>query len=271
MGSSDPRTVGLSRPSGAGLSSGALQFRSASACISLQGTVARIVVIGLILVFVAPLKAQTQTPAPAQSPAPAPAPAPSPATDAPQGKTEGNYVIQQSVEAGYRDSMIGGNLNNYDTFENLSSGMRLFDYTVDMHSINHNGVFFDDLSFSNFGYGGDPNDVSRLHVVKNKWFDFRGMFRRDKNYWNYNLLANPLNPASSNPAVPIVNSPQALNLSRRMQDYDLTLFPQSRLRFRMGYSHNSNEGPASATVEGGTEPSLVSNDSRTHEFLPVRR
>jgi hypothetical protein len=56
--------------------------------------------------------------------------------------------------------MIGGNLNNYDTFENLSSGLRLFDYSVDMRSINHQGLFFDNLSFSNFGYGLLPQ--SRL-------------------------------------------------------------------------------------------------------------
>ena len=37
----------------------------------------------------------------------------------PRGKTSGNYNVQQTVEFGYRDSMIGGNLNNYDTFENL--------------------------------------------------------------------------------------------------------------------------------------------------------
>ena len=127
--------------------------------------------------------------------------------------------------------MMGGNLNNYDTFENLSSGLRLFDYSVDMRSINHQGLFFDNLSFSNFGYGGDPDDVSRLRVDRNKWYDFRGMFRRDKNFWNYNLLANPLNPVGAivpNPA--IASSPHALDLSRRMQGYDLTLLPESRLR-----------------------------------------
>ncbi len=166
-------------------------------------------------------------------------------------------MVNQSVEFGYRDSMIGGNLNNYDTFENLQSGMRLFDYSVNMRSINHQGIFFDTLSFTNSGYGGDPNNISRLHISKNKYYDFRGLFRRDKDFWNYDLLANPLNPASSNPAVAIVSSPQALDLSRHMQDYDLTLLPQSRVRFRLGYSRNTNaRGPASGTVEGGTEPLL---------------
>jgi hypothetical protein len=202
----------------------------------------------------APPPAQTTTPPPASPPASASAQTPAPDESTP--KTMGDYTVTQSIEFGYRDSMIGGNLNNYDTFENLQSGMRLFNYTVDMRSIDHRGIFFDDLSFSNFGYGGDPNDVSRLHIDKNKWYDFRVMFRRDKNFWDYNLLANPLNPTGSSPTVAITNSPQALDLSRHMQDYDLTLAPQSRLRFRLGYSRNTNEGPASGTVEGGTEPLL---------------
>ncbi|HEV3254127.1 MAG TPA: hypothetical protein VG033_06955 [Candidatus Acidoferrales bacterium] len=181
-------------------------------------------------------------------------------TDAePAGITWGDYITHQSVEFGYRDSLINGNLNNYQTFENLGSGVRLFDYTLEMRSLDHNGLLFDNLSFSNFGYGGDPNNVTRLRIEKNKWYDFRGVFRRDENFWNYNLLANPLNPASSNPAVPIVNSPHALDLVRRMQDYDLTLLPQSRLRFRLGYSRNVNEGPGFTTLDGGTEPVLAEN------------
>jgi hypothetical protein len=172
------------------------------------------------------------------------------------GKKSGNYNVQQSIEFGYRDSMIGGNLNNYNTFENLNSGFRLFDYTVSMQSVDHRGILFDNLTFSNFGYGGDPNDVSRLRIEKNKWYDFRALYRRDKDFWNYSLLANPLNPASFNPATPITSSPHALDLSRRMQDYNLTLLPQSRIRFRLGYSYNVDTGPAFTTVEGGTEPLL---------------
>ncbi len=89
--------------------------------------------------------------------------------------------------------------DTYDTFVNLGPGLRLFDYTLSMHSLDHNGLMFDNLDFSNFGYGGDPNDVSRLRVGKNKWYDFSLLFRRDKNFWDYNLLANPLNPSTSSP------------------------------------------------------------------------
>ena len=185
-----------------------------------------ILVVGVVLMLPRPTRAQTQAPPQPETQTQPSSQTPAPTSDASAGRTEGNYTVQQSIEFGYRDSMIGGNLNNYNTFENLSSGFRLFDYTLNMRSINHQGLFFDNLSFTNFGYGGDPNDVSRLHIDKNKWYDFRAMFRRDKDFWNYNLLANPLNPAVSPiPNAAITNSPQALDLSRRMQDYDLTLFP----------------------------------------------
>ncbi len=196
-----------------------------------------------------------------------------------QGVDSGNYNIQQSIDFGYRLNEVSGNYDTYDTFVNLQSGFRLFDYTLDMRSLNHNGLLFDDLHFSNFGYGGDPDDVSRLQIDKNKWYNFDASFRRDVNFWDYNLFANPLNPAPlnppgslttgcyvgpptatfpqgapafcSSPAVSITKSPHSLNLVRRMQDYDLMLFPQSRLRFRLGYSHDRDEGPGFLTGDIG--------------------
>jgi hypothetical protein len=197
-----------------------------------------------------------------------------------KGINSGGYNIHQTIEFGYRASEISGNKDTYDTFENLGSGLRLFDYSLSMRSLDHNGFLFDNLTFSNFGYGGDPNDVSRLRIEKNKWYDFRLLFRRDKNFWDYNLYANPLNPAAlnppgslttgcyvgpptaafpqgapaycSNPAVAQNNSLRSLDLTRRMQDYDLTLLPQSSVRFRLGYSRNRNEGPSLFTTDGGT-------------------
>ena len=204
------------------------------------------------------------------------------------GKDAGNYHVQETIEFGYRLNEVSGNQETYDTFVNLGSGVRLFDYTLDMRSLNHRGILFDTLTFTNFGYGGDPNDVSRLHMDKNKWYDFDVLFRRDKNFWDYNLWANPLNPAApnavgsqtsgcivspptalhpgvpaycSNPSVASANSPQAYDLVRRMQDYDLTLLPQSRLRFRLGFSHDRDEGPGLFTTDSGTIPDFPENYS----------
>ncbi|MGA9886660.1 MAG: hypothetical protein WBQ31_04125, partial [Candidatus Acidiferrales bacterium] len=201
-------------------------------------------------------------------------------SEASPGINSGGYNIQQSIEFGYRASEINGNKDIYDTFENLGSGVRLFDFTLEMRSLDHQGLLFDSLSFSNFGYGGDPNDVTRLRIEKNKWYDFRMMFRRDKNFWDYNLYANPLNPAALNPpgslttgcyvgpptaafpqgapafcskpAVPQVNSLHDQDLVRRMQDYDVTLLPLSKIRFRLGYSRNRDEGPSLFTTDAGT-------------------
>src|ERR1700688_254577 len=197
-----------------------------------------------------------------------------------KGINSGGYNIHQTIEFGYRASEISGNKDTYDTFENLGSGLRLFDYSLSMRSLDHNGFLFDNLTFSNFGYGGDPNDVTRLRIEKNKWYDFRLLFRRDKNFWDYNLFANPLNPAAlnpagslttgcfvglptttfphgapafcSNPAVAPNRSRNSLYLVRRMQAYDLTLLPTSKVRFRLGYSRNRNQGPGTMTTDSGT-------------------
>jgi hypothetical protein len=208
-----------------------------------------------------------------------------------KGINSGGYNIHQTIEFGYRASEISGNQNTYDTFENLGSGVRLFDYSLSMRSLDHNGLLFDNLTFSNFGYGGDPNDVTRLRIEKNKWYDFRLLFRRDKNFWDYNLYANPLNPAAlnppgslttgcfvgpptatfpqgapaycSSPAVAQNNSLHGLDLVRRMQDYDLTLLPQSKIQIRLGYSRNRDEGPGSFTTDGGTISDFNENYSYT--------
>ncbi len=212
-------------------------------------------------------------------------------SEASPGINSGGYNIHQSIEFGYRASEINGNKDTYDTFENLGSGVRLFDFTLEMRSIDHNGLLFDNLTFSNFGYGGDPNDVTRLRIEKNKWYDFRMMFRRDKNFWDYGLYANPLNPAAlnppgslttgcyvgpptaafpqgapsycSNPAVAQTNSLHDLDLVRRMQDYDVTLLPLSKIRFRLGYSRNRDEGPGLFTTDGGTISAFNENYSYT--------
>ena len=176
-----------------------------------------------------------------------------------QGKDRGNYHVNQSIEIGWRGTSFTGNQGVYDTFVNLGQGARLVNQTLEMRSLNHQGLLFDSFYLSNFGYGGDPNDFSTLRLSKNKWYDFSGSFRRDRNLWNYDLLANPLNPTSSTPTVIIGFSPHSMALTRRMSDYNLTLLPQSKVRFRLGYARNINEGPSLTTYHVGTEALLFQN------------
>jgi hypothetical protein len=175
-----------------------------------------------------------------------------------KGIDAGNYNTQESFEGGYRSTWINGNQNNYGTFVNLGSGLRLLNYTASMRSLDHRGILFDNLNFSNFGYGGDPNNVSRLRIEKNKWYDLQVNFRRDKNLWNFNLFGNPLNPPTTNPVTNPVfaetNAVHALERVRRMQEYNLTLLPQSRMRFRLGYSRNVDEGPSFSSSNNTNGP-----------------
>ena len=185
------------------------------------------------------------------------------------GIDSGNYNIQQSADAGYRGTWINGNQGNYGTFVDLNSGLRLFDYSVTMRSLNHNGFLVDNLNFSNFGYGGDPNNVSRLRIQKNNLYDLQVMFRRDQNFSDYNLFLNPFNPTviaptnpATNPSFPVTDATHALRRIKRMQDYNLTLFPQSRLRFRLGLSHNVDVGPAFSTFNGPAARYLLNENYR---------
>jgi len=174
-----------------------------------------------------------------------------------EGIENGNYQYQGSFELGYRFVNTNGSQAIYDTFINEQQGPRLLDQTLSMRSLNHEGALFDNLFLSSFGWGGDPENASRLRISKNKWYNFSMIFRRDRNTWDYNLLANPLNPA--NPFIQVNNSPHEFETVRRMYDYNLILFPQSAVRFRLGYTRNNMEGPAFSTIHEGTDTLLLQN------------
>jgi hypothetical protein len=153
----------------------------------------------------------------------------------------------------------------------------LLEYTLDMRAPDHAGLMFDDLSFANFGYGGDPSNVSRLRFSKGAAYNFAATFRRDQNIFDYNLLANPLNPPTSNPNVPILVSPHEFLLTRRMTDTSLSLFPLAKVRFKVGWSRVVNEGDTFSTTHQGTEglvfqPTLNTMDTYTgsvsFRFIP---
>ncbi|HEY6386352.1 MAG TPA: hypothetical protein VIX91_11785 [Candidatus Acidoferrum sp.] len=195
--------------------------------------------------------------------------------DEQKGIDQGNYNVKQSIEFGGRFTSISGNTQTYDTFVNLQQGARLLGFNTEMNSLDHHGTLFDHFSASNFGYGGDPNVVSRLRVSKNTWYKFDALFRKDENTWDYSLLANPLNPTTPFANGPagyggtvcttciIALSPHNLDTRRKMGNYNLIIRPESSVRFRMGYSSNINEGPAFTTIHQGTEQFLLADVKTT--------
>lgn len=174
------------------------------------------------------------------------------------------YAIHQSIDLGGRVVDTSGSGAMYDTLVNLQSGPRILSQSLDMHAAP--GAYhplFDDLTESSSGYGGDPYDVTALRMSKGKIYRFQGLFRRDRQYFDYDLLDNPLVPAgviSNGYTFPQVeNSPHLFNTVRRMTDVGLTLFPISKLSFRTGYSHNTDEGPSFSSQHEGTEALYLQN------------
>lgn len=176
---------------------------------------------------------------------------------APEGVENGNYFYQGSFDFGYRFVDVNGNQGVYDTYVNYQQGPRLLDQTFNMRSLNNQGMLFDHLYLDSFGWGGDPENASHFRLDKNKWYNFSSSFRRDQNFWDYNLLANPLNPP--NTFIQVNNSPHTMHTTRRMYDYNLTVLPESRVRFRLDYARNNMEGPAFSTIHGGTDTMLFQN------------
>ncbi|PYX92417.1 MAG: hypothetical protein DMG67_06915 [Acidobacteria bacterium] len=172
-------------------------------------------------------------------------------TDNNTGVESGGYEIRQSAEFGGRIADFSGSHAMWDTLINLGSGPRLLEYTLDMHAPKHTGILFDDLSFSNFGYGGDPDDVTRFRMLKGTLYNLNASFRRNKNIFDYDLLANPLNPSTSNPNIPILDSPH------EFLDVNLNLFTLAPVRLRFGWSRVVNEGRTFSTTHQGTEGLLL--------------
>jgi len=180
----------------------------------------------------------------------------------PAQKVAGHYVIHQNIELGGR---VVANKNGSDpmwaTMVNQNSGMRVLSHSLQMRSLDPSKTpFFDTLSSESFGYGGDPNDVSMLKLSKGRWYDFTGSFRRDRNYFDYDLLANSLLSTATASTPALVAEPDSLHLFntvRRNTDTLLTLLPVSRISFRAGFNHGTHEGPTFSTLHGGGDVQLA--------------
>lgn len=174
----------------------------------------------------------------------------------PEGWEGLGYVVHQTMEVGYRASDVSGSKQMYNTLVNLPQGPRLLEQSLSMQSPAHQGFLFDNLFVNSFGWGGDPNNAFNARIDKSTWYDFRMNYRKDDNNFDYNLLANPLNPPSSTPSIPVTSSPHNFSDRRRMSDYDLTILPQSNVTFRLGYSRNNMTGPSFSSVHEGTDALL---------------
>ena len=117
-----------------------------------------------------------------------------PASDGNEGKKIGDFQVIQSIELGGRIADVNGSQAMYDTLVNHQTGARILEQSLTMQSLTHQDIF-DTLTLSSFGWGGDPEQAARLRIAKYSWYTFSGCYQHVQNYFDYDLFANPLNPA----------------------------------------------------------------------------
>jgi hypothetical protein len=180
-----------------------------------------------------------------------------PAAKASQPVVQNGFVIHETADLGGHIAGVVGSGAMYDTLVNIHSGPRVLGETFTMHAVpGSKHTLLDSLTAISDGFGGDPYNFAKLDFSKGKLYEFNGTFHRDRQYFDYDLLNNPsipkglsipIGPAGSlgSFAIPQVQqSPVLFNTVRRMTDTNLTIFPISKVTFRLGYAQNVFQGPS---------------------------
>jgi hypothetical protein len=172
--------------------------------------------------------------------------------------TPAGYIGHYTVDMGGRISNQVGAGAMYDTLVNLQSGPRMNGVTIELRRpATNKGGFADIVHAMGSGFGGDPYNYAKLSASKGRYYEFNGIYRRDRQYFDYDLLGNPNLPSGITLPIGKVSAPTGYlawpqpqhssdmtNSVRRMYDTDLRLYPLAKISLRLGYSHNIFEGPS---------------------------
>jgi hypothetical protein len=179
-----------------------------------------------------------------------------------EGKEIGGFQVTQSIEVGGRISDVTGSQPMYDTLVNYQSGARILEQTLTMRSLSHQDLF-DTLTFNSFGWGGDPEQAARMRIAKYHWYNFSMSYQHIQNYFDYDLFANPLNPPTGTPFVPVLVSPHAYYNRQNLYNFDLVVLPMQRVSFRVDYNRNRFIGPSYSSIHEGTDVQLNQDYNNT--------
>lgn len=151
-----------------------------------------------------------------------------------RGREAGDYVITNSWELGWRFREINGNESKYRSDVNYGNGVRLLGGRLAVNSKDGHGRLFDEIVLTVLGLGNDPYENVMLRAQKNRWYTYDFLWRSIDYY---------------NPAIPISFGQHFMDTTRHLQDHDLILLPQSKIRFFVGFSRVSQSGPGLTTVQ----------------------
>ncbi len=174
-----------------------------------------------------------------------------------RGQSIGNYNLVQSWELGYRFHSVDGNEGKYRSDVNFGNGIRLLGSRFALKSKDGHGGFFDDLTLSTQGLGNDPYQSANLRLARNRVYSYDMLWRSNQYF---------------NPALAISGGQHAMDTVRRLQDHDVTLLPQSKVRFFFGFSRALQQGAALTTtnafdgIRGDEFPLFANVHRRQNEY-----
>lgn len=147
-----------------------------------------------------------------------------------------NYTVSNSIEVGYRFAQPDGELDLYRASVNYGNGMRLFQGTLRVHSVDGKGRFVDELAVRSSGAVSDPYQSHNFRVAKNGLYRYDGHVR----FMRYhNRLAS------------LWLGEHGLRTDRALHSHDVVLRPESRFRVLIGFERNRRTGPGFGS--GGLE------------------
>ena len=150
-----------------------------------------------------------------------------------RGENVGSYNITNAFETGYRFATVGGNEEKYRSDVNFGNGIRLLSGNLTINSRDGHGKYFDELLLTTQGLGNDPYQYSSLRIAKNQLYRYDFTWRLNDYY---------------NQALAVASGQHFRDTRKMLGDHNLVLFPQSAIRFFLGYSNVNQTGPALSTA-----------------------
>lgn len=145
----------------------------------------------------------------------------------------GAYSFSGVASFGYRFVDVNGSRAKYDQLLNLQEGFRLFDGQIDVTPTEPGHGWFDRLSLSFQGLGGDPFPVIRADLRKNGLYDLRVSYRATQYFYD---LPQPITAPN-----------HGWIDRRRFADLDFRYTPSRNLRVRFFYNRTERVGNDLAT------------------------
>ena len=182
-------------------------------------------------------------------------------TDATATDDLGSYTVISSIEFGVRGLSVSGNDNKYRSDLNYGNGFRLFDSSFLLRSKEgRRNLAFDEFLVTTSGWGGDPYGSTRVSAEKSGIYRFDANVRRARYFNALTSFANPvLAPVGQHTS----------NQRHNFSDFDFVGLPDNRkIRFHLGYSRDSREGPGTTTARfSGDEYAISTNtEARANDF-----